>query len=80
MSFSLAYLIALIFPSIPLIPNPPGTKIPWDYFKSFHISSFSVFDESSKISASIHCILMLIEASIAAYSKALINEVYASLN
>ena len=26
--FSLAYFIAEIFPSIPLSPNPPGTKIP----------------------------------------------------
>jgi hypothetical protein len=36
--FSLAYLIASIFPSVPLLPNPPGIKIPETPFNFFLIS------------------------------------------
>ena len=30
--FNLAYLIAAIFPSVPLFPKPPGIKIPDTFF------------------------------------------------
>ena len=55
--FSLAYLIALILPSIPLLPNPPGTIIP---LTSLNISSNEEV-EFSKLSESIHLILTFVE-------------------
>ena len=39
--FSLAYFAALIFPSTPRSPNPPGTKIPLDDFKSCQAAVYS---------------------------------------
>ena len=48
MFFSLACLIAKIFPSVPLTPKPGGTKTPSYFSKT---SSFDGF--SSKISVSI---------------------------
>ena len=44
--FSLAYLIASIFPSVPLLPNPPGIKIPETPFNFFLISEIFKFSES----------------------------------
>ena len=38
---SLAYLIASIFPSVPLLPNPPGINIP-DTFFNFDLISFDL--------------------------------------
>ena len=35
---TLAYLIAAIFPSVPLLPKPPGIKIPDTFFSLFFIS------------------------------------------
>ena len=34
-SFSLANLMACIFPSTPLYPNPPGIRMPSTFFNSF---------------------------------------------
>ncbi|BAA30912.1 139aa long hypothetical protein [Pyrococcus horikoshii OT3] len=51
-SFSLAYLIVIIFPSAPLAPNPPGTIIP-------STPSSNLVPCSSMSSASIHLILTL---------------------
>ena len=46
--FSLAYFIAVIFPSIPLFPNPPGTIIPSNFSNfSFTFSSFIVSESTS---------------------------------
>ena len=39
--FCLAYLIACIFPSVPLLPNPPGINIP-DTFFYFDLISFDL--------------------------------------
>ena len=36
---TLAYLIAAIFPSVPLLPKPPGIKIPETFFNLFFISA-----------------------------------------
>ena len=44
--FSLAYLIASILPSVPLLPNPPGIKIPETPFNLFLISEIFKFSES----------------------------------
>ena len=35
---TLAYLIAAILPSVPLLPNPPGIKIAETFFNLFFIS------------------------------------------
>jgi len=48
MFFSRAYRAAVILPSIPREPNPPGIRIPSADFRDFHVfssffSSFSVF-------------------------------------
>ena len=61
--FTLAYSAAFIFPSIPLIPKPPGTRIPSEFFRLFHasvyFSTLSFFIFSSKFSASIQLISSL---------------------
>ena len=44
--FCLAYLIDSIFPSVPLLPNPPGIKIPETPFNLFLISETLSFSES----------------------------------
>jgi hypothetical protein len=44
--FSLAYLIASIFPSVPLFPKPPGIKIPETSLRFFLISEIFSFSES----------------------------------
>ena len=36
--FSLAYLIAAILPSVPLLPNPPGINNPETFLSLFLIS------------------------------------------
>jgi len=36
--FILEYLIAAIFPSVPLFPKPPGINIPETFFSLFFIS------------------------------------------
>ncbi len=45
--FCLACLIAAIFPSVPLLPNPPGIKIPETSFRIFLISD--IFKRSESI-------------------------------
>ena len=49
--FSLANLIALILPSIPRFPNPPGTKIPLLFLNiSFKLQfSFSKLSEFTQL-------------------------------
>ena len=43
--FSRAYFMAAILPSVPLLPNPPGIKIPETSFNLFLISlSFNLSD------------------------------------
>lgn len=51
MLFSLEYLIAFIFPSIPRLPKPPGTNIPLEFLNiSFKLtSSFSNDSESIQL-------------------------------
>ena len=44
--FNLAYLIASIFPSVPLFPNPPGINIPEIFLSFLFISETFNFSES----------------------------------
>lgn len=48
--FTLAYSIALIMPSTPLLPNPPGTMIPFVFLNILDKSvSFSNASESIQL-------------------------------
>ena len=48
--FFLQYSIAIIFPSIPLLPKPPGMIIPSNFFSSFKDSKFfSKFSDESQV-------------------------------
>ena len=54
----LAYLIASIFPSVPLLPKPPGINIPEAFLSLFLISEIFNFSESILIKLTL--ILLLI--------------------
>ena len=72
--FSLAYLIAIIIPSIPLEPKPPGTTIALYFFKML-ITFFSVIVSESTTST-----LTLTLFLYPACFKLSITEIYASSN
>ena len=65
--FCLAYLIASIFPSVPLLPNPPGIKIPETPFRIFFISD--IFKRSESILTKFIFKLFLIPPCVKASSK-----------
>ena len=70
--FCLAYLIAEIFPSVPLLPNPPGIRIPETFFNF----SFILFD--FKLSDSILIKFTFTLLSIPPWVKASSSDLYAS--
>ena len=49
MLFSLAYLQAKIIPSIPLSPNPPGTKTASAFLRVFLMFFEEMFSASTKL-------------------------------
>ena len=70
--FSLAYLIAAILPSVPLLPNPPGINIP-ETLLSFLLISF-FFSLSDSILTKLTFTLFAIPPCVNASSK----DLYAS--
>ena len=71
---TLAYLIASIFPLVPLFPNPPGIKIPDIFFNLVFISKALSFSES--IRTNLTLILFAMPPWVSASSK----DLYASFN
>ena len=67
-------MIASIFPSTPLSPNPPGTKIP-----STLLNMFLAFSAVTS-TAFIHCILTFASLASPPWFKASTTEIYASCN
>ena len=65
--FTLACFIASIFPSVPLLPNPPGINIP-EIFLSFFLIS-ETFNFSESILTKLTLILVFIPPCVKASSK-----------
>ena len=63
----LAYLIASILPSVPLLPNPPGIKTP-DMFLSFNLIS-DTFNFSESILTKLTFTLFSIPPCVRASSR-----------
>jgi len=49
MLFSRAYRAAAIFPSIPRLPNPPGTRTPLTPLRYFSAPCFSMSSASTRL-------------------------------
>ena len=56
--FSLAYLQAIIIPSIPLLPNPPGIRTAWKVFNIFEAFPFVIFAASIILTSTLARFLM----------------------
>jgi hypothetical protein len=72
--FVLAYSIAAIIPSVPLLPNPPGTNIPSTPLKIFFAVNLVIGSDCT------HAMLTLAPFSQPASFNASITEAYASCN
>ena len=59
--------MASIFPSVPLLPNPPGINIPEIFFSFFFISE--IFNFSESILTKLTLILLSIPPCVKASSK-----------
>ena len=46
--------IALILPTVPSFPKPPGTSIPSQFFISSHLEIFSIFFESTHLISTLY--------------------------
>mmetsp|Transcript_3289 Transcript_3289/g.12721 ORF Transcript_3289/g.12721 Transcript_3289/m.12721 type:complete len:282 (+) Transcript_3289:477-1322(+) len=80
--FSRAYLAAIIFPSVPRPPKPPGTKMPCAFLTLSQAASYldtsSLFVSSSKSLASTHNKSSLRSHAMELCSKALVTDKYES--